>query len=116
MKTIAIIPARGGSKRLKGKNIKELDGLPLLVHSILYAKNNSHFIDAVYVSTNDSNISAIALQYGAKVIARPESLSDDYATTVAALKHVLESLDDVLAVHTIIWKQSIADRWLNYLT
>jgi len=94
MKTIAIIPARGGSKRLKDKNIKKLDGLPLLVHSILYAKSNSDLINEIYVSTNDQVIGDIALQYGAKVIARPESLSGDYATTVSALKHVLESLED----------------------
>lgn len=56
MKTIAIIPARGGSKRLPGKNLMSLGGLPLIAHSILYAKANSNFIDAVFVSTDDSEI------------------------------------------------------------
>ncbi|MBV2196075.1 MAG: acylneuraminate cytidylyltransferase family protein [Flavobacterium sp.] len=92
MKTIAIIPARGGSKRLPRKNIKLLGGIPLLAHSILYAKLHG-FIDAVYVSTDDEHIAAVALQYGAKVIDRPQSLSGDLEPTVSALKHVLESIE-----------------------
>lgn len=92
MKTIAIIPARGGSKRLPGKNIKLLGGIPLLAHSILYAKLHG-FIDAVYVSTDDEHIAAVALQYGAKLIDRPQSLSGDLEPTVSALKHVLESIE-----------------------
>ena len=88
-KTIAIIPARGGSKRLPNKNIKSLLGIPLLVHSILYAKEYD-FIDAVYVSTDDVAIKEIALQYGAIVIDRPQEISGDLEPTVSALKHVLE--------------------------
>ena len=91
-KTIAIIPARGGSKRLPGKNIKLLGGIPLLAHSILYAKQHD-FINEVYVSTDDVAIAAVALQYGAIVIDRPQSLSGDLEPTVTALKHVLESID-----------------------
>jgi CMP-N-acetylneuraminic acid synthetase len=94
MKTIAIIPARGGSKRLPKKNIKLLDKIPLLVHSILYAKANSNIIDEVYVSTDDEYIKKIALQYKAIVIDRPESISGDSEPTVSALKHVLENIDD----------------------
>jgi len=94
MKTIAIIPARGGSKRLPEKNIKLLDKIPLLAHSILYAKQNSAIIDEIYVSTDDDKIKKIALEYGAKVIARPESLSGDLEPTVTALKHVLESIEE----------------------
>lgn len=93
MKTIAIIPARGGSKRLPEKNIKLLGDIPLLAHSILYAKRNKEIIDEVYVSTNDEQIMKIALKYGAKVVDRPESLSGDLEPTVSALKHVLESID-----------------------
>ncbi|KQO20431.1 acylneuraminate cytidylyltransferase [Flavobacterium sp. Leaf82] len=93
MKNIAIIPARGGSKRLPEKNIKLLDGLPLLSFSILYAQANSKIIDEVYVSTDDENIKKIALEYGAKVIDRPESISGDFEPTVSALKHVLQSID-----------------------
>ncbi len=93
MKTIAIIPARGNSKRLPNKNIKLLGGIPLLVHSINYAKEHD-FIDAVYVTTDEKEIKAIALQHGALVIDRPQELSGDLEPTVTALKHVLESIDD----------------------
>ncbi len=92
MKTIAIIPARGGSKRLPNKNTLLLNGIPLVAHSILYAKANAEIIDAIYVSTNDALIKEIALQYGAKVIDRPENLSTDFEPTITALQHVLETI------------------------
>lgn len=94
MKTIAIIPARGCSKRLPHKNIKSLGSYPLLVHSILYAQANNQIIDEVYVSTDDENIKNIALEYGAKVIDRPVSISGDLEPTVSALKHVLENIEN----------------------
>lgn len=94
MKTIAIIPARGGSKRLPNKNILPLGDLPLLVHSINYAQANSDCIDAIYVSTDDANIKKIALQYGAKVLDRPASLSGDLEPTATALKDVLVQLNE----------------------
>lgn len=93
MKTIAIIPARGGSKRLPNKNILSLGGIPLIAHSILYAQKNSFIIEDIYVSTDNEAIKEIALKYGAKVIDRPEKLSGDKEPTVTALKHVLETLD-----------------------
>lgn len=93
MKTIAIIPARGGSKRIPEKNIQFLGELPLLAHSILYAKENNKIIDDIYVSTDDIEIKKIALQFGAKVIDRPVSISGDLEPTVTALKHVLEAID-----------------------
>ena len=94
-KTIAIIPARGGSKRLPGKNIKLLGEIPLIAHSVLYAKEHD-FIDAVYVSTDDVAIKEAALQYGAIVIDRPQQISGDLEPTVSALKHVLESIDELV--------------------
>jgi CMP-N-acetylneuraminic acid synthetase len=93
MRTIAIIPARGGSKRLPNKNLLSLGGLPLIAHSILYAQRNKAIIDEVYVSTNDAAIKEIALLYGVKVIDRPESLSGELEPTVSALRHVLEVLN-----------------------
>jgi len=96
LKTIAIIPARGGSKRLKDKNIKVLNGLPLLVHSIRYAQQFPDLIDGIYVSTNDAFIKAVALTYGAQVIDRPEALSGDHATTISALQHVLDNVSDTV--------------------
>ena len=92
-KTIAIIPARGGSKRLPNKNLLSLGGIPLIAHTILYAQKNSSIIDEIYVSTDDEAIRKIALEYGAKVIDRPESLSGHFEPTVSALRHVLETLD-----------------------
>lgn len=92
MKTIAIIPARGGSKRLPDKNILLFGGIPLIAHSILYAKANA-VIDEVYVSTNSEPIKEIALKFGAKVIDRPENISGDLEPTVSALKHVLETIE-----------------------
>jgi CMP-N-acetylneuraminic acid synthetase len=96
LKTIAIIPARGNSKRLPNKNIKLLGGIPLMVHSINYARQYG-FIDAIYVSTDDKEIKNIALQYGVLVIDRPKELSGDIEPTVTALKHVIESIDDDIA-------------------
>jgi CMP-N-acetylneuraminic acid synthetase len=92
MKTIAIIPARGGSKRLPQKNIKLLGGIPTIAHSIIYAQENSNIIDEIYVSTDDDSIKKVALQFGAKVIDRPANISGDYEPTVSALKHVLQNI------------------------
>jgi len=94
MKTIVIIPARGGSKRLPQKNIRFLGQIPLLAHSILYAQANNDIVDEIYVSTDDEQIKQIALQFGAKIINRPQSLSGDLEPTVSALKNVLEQIDD----------------------
>ncbi len=91
-KTIAIIPARGGSKRLPGKNIQLLGDLPLIAHSILFAKSHPEIIREVYVSTDSPEIVETALKYGAKVIDRPAALSTDTEPTVSALRHVIETL------------------------
>ena len=92
-KTIAIIPARGGSKRLPNKNTLLLGGIPLLAHSILYAQANSAIIDEVFVTTNDKEIKKVALQLGAKVIDRPDAISGDLEPTITALQHVMSSLE-----------------------
>ena len=92
MKTIAIIPARGGSKRLIGKNVLPLAGKSLLAHSIEFAKKHS-FIYEVYVSTDDDEIKKVALQYGVKVIDRPVAISGDLEPTITALQHVLEVVE-----------------------
>ncbi|MDI9308981.1 MAG: acylneuraminate cytidylyltransferase family protein [Limnohabitans sp.] len=94
MKTIVIIPARGGSKRLPNKNILDLGGIPLLAHSINYAKNNLEIIDDIYVSTDDFEIQKKALEFGAKVILRPKEISGDLEPTVTALKHILENCEE----------------------
>ena len=94
-KTIVIIPARGDSKRLPNKNILPLGNIPLVAHSILYAKDNLNIIDEIYVSTDSEEIKKIATQYGAKVIDRPENISGDFEPTVSALKNVLDNIDSV---------------------
>ena len=92
--TIAIIPARRDSKRLPNKNTKILGGIPLIAHSILFAKENREIIDEIYVSTNDIEVKKIALKYDVNVIDRPDDLCGDFEPTVTALKHVLESIDE----------------------
>lgn len=92
MKNIAIIPARGGSKRLPNKNSLLLGGVPLIAHSIIAAQQNSNIIDDVYVSTDNPQIKEIALAYGAKVIDRPAHLSGDLEPTITALKHVVDNI------------------------
>ncbi len=96
--TIAIIPARSQSKRLPKKNTKIFAGIPLIAHSILFAKANSNIIDEVYVTTDCSKIKEVALQFGAKVIDRPGELSGDYSTTVSALKHAMQFVGNVNTV------------------
>lgn len=92
MKSIAVIPARGGSKRLPKKNIMLLNGVPLIAYSIKYALKQT-FIDEVYVSTDCLEIKNIALEYGALVIDRPKHLSGDFEPTVTAIKNVIDTID-----------------------
>lgn len=92
-RNIAIIPARGGSKRLPNKNVLLLDGIPLLAHSILYAKANSNIIDDVFVTTDDASIREVALQFGAKVIDRPSEISGDFEPTITAVQHAISTVD-----------------------
>lgn len=86
-----IIPARGGSKRIPRKNIKDFCGKPMLARAIDTAKASQLFAQVI-VSTDDSEIAAIARAYGAAVIERPAELADDYATTVAVMRHALADL------------------------
>lgn len=90
MSKIAIITARGGSKRIPRKNIKEFCGKPILAYSI-EAVISTGIFDTVMVSTDDEEIAAIAKQYGAEVpFYRSEKTADDYATTNDVLLEVLE--------------------------
>lgn len=89
---IAIIPARGGSKRIHKKNIKFLAGKPLLAYTI-EASLNSKLISKTFVSTDDKNIADVAIKYGAEVIMRPEQLSKDDSSTEQAMIHAIEQLE-----------------------
>lgn len=90
MSTIAVITARGGSKRIPQKNIREFCGKPIIAYSI-YAAINSGVFDEVMVSTDSEEISSVAKKYGASVpFMRSENTSDDYATTADVLVEVLK--------------------------
>lgn len=91
---LAVIPARGGSKRIPRKNVREFCGKPMLAWSI-QAALDSGCIDRVIVSTDDQEIAEIARQCGAEVpFMRPANLADDYAGTTAVVQHVVERLVD----------------------
>ncbi len=87
---LAIILARGGSKRLPRKNVLNLAGKPLIAWSI-EAGRNSKYIDKVVVSSDDEEILQIAKQYGANIVKRPSELASDTASSFDAVKHVIES-------------------------
>ena len=89
---ISIIPARGGSKRLPQKNVLQLLYKPLIEFSIDFAKQNLDIIDRIIVTTDNEEIKKIALKNKVQVIDRPREISGDKATTVSALKHVLETI------------------------
>jgi len=92
MSCVAIIPARGGSKRIPRKNIKAFHGKPLIAYSIETALASGLF-DDVIVSTDDEEIAAIAKEYGASVpFIRPKELSDDFTSSGAVVKHAVEFL------------------------
>ncbi len=92
-KYLAIIPARGGSKRLPRKNILDLNGKPLIVWSI-EAGVNSKYINKTIVTSDDNEILEIGKKYQIDTIKRPSELASDTATTFDAIKHSIESLDD----------------------
>lgn len=90
MKSIAIIPARGGSKRIPRKNIKDFLGTPIIAYSIEAALKSGVF-DEVMVSTDDNEIAQIAQKYGAKVpFLRSEKTSNDFATTADVMNEVID--------------------------
>ena len=87
---LAIIPARGGSKRLPRKNVLDLNGQPLIVWSIKAAKK-SHYIDEIIVTTDDDEILQIAESHGVKTVRRPADLASDTATTFDAINHTIDN-------------------------
>src|SRR5579859_4855081 len=90
-RVIAVIPARGGSKSVPGKNIRELGGKPLLAWSIDVAKQVRD-IDRVIVSTDDTQIGSVALSHGAEVYSRPLHLATDEALVIDAIKDLYKTL------------------------
>ena len=95
MKSVAFIPARGGSKGLHRKNIKIFNGKPLIYWAIKSAKS-SKLLDDIIVSTDDEEIANIAKESGAKVpFIRPKDLACDLTTTEETLKHALETYENI---------------------
>lgn len=101
---IAIIPARGGSKGIPGKNLKVVGGLPLIAHSIRQALAST-LVDAVYVSTDDPEIARVSRQYGARVIDRPARIAGDTASSESALIHALEEVEKTGPVELVVFLQ-----------
>ncbi|ETR65790.1 MAG: cytidylyltransferase (CMP-NeuAc synthetase), partial [Candidatus Magnetoglobus multicellularis str. Araruama] len=95
MKIIAIIPARGGSKGIKRKNLVNLNGKPLVAYSIEHALNSKK-IDRVMVSTEDKEIMEVSKQYGAEVpFLRPKELAEDHVLDIPVFEHALEYLTEI---------------------
>ncbi len=91
-KTLAVIPARGGSKSIPRKNIKPIGGKPLLAWTVAFAKAHPD-IDRVIVSTDDEEIARVAVEAGAEVpFMRPADLAQDTTPTLPVLTHCLEQL------------------------
>lgn len=102
--TVAIIPARGGSKGIPDKNLQTVGGIPLLVRAIRSCQAATQ-INLVIVSTDSDQIAIAALEAGAKVIRRPAELSTDEATSETALLHVIDELK----------KEGIRPDWLAFV-
>jgi CMP-N,N'-diacetyllegionaminic acid synthase len=93
-KVVALIPARGGSKRLPGKNIRLLAGKPLIVHSIEQALA-SEYIDEVYITSDSDEILKIGERFGAKIIKRQAELASDTSTSLSVMKHAVNYVETV---------------------
>lgn len=91
MKVLAVVPARGGSKGIPKKNIRQLAGKPMISYTLEEAKK-SKYLDRVIVSTDDHEIADICRGFGAEVMSRPSEFATDTAPTELALIHVVETL------------------------
>ncbi|NOU01168.1 MAG: pseudaminic acid cytidylyltransferase [Gallionella sp.] len=99
---LAVIPARGGSKRIPRKNIKSFNGKPMIAWSIEAAKSSGLF-ERIIVSTDDAEIAAVAKQWGAEVpFMRPEELSNDHAGTTPVIAHATQwAIDQGLYIEAV---------------
>jgi len=103
--TVAIIPARGGSKGVPRKNIRPLEGRPLIAHSIQDALEAKR-VDQVFVSTDNAEIAKISENSGAETIHRPAELANDTASSEAALIHALSELEGLgISLDNIVFLQ-----------
>lgn len=88
---VAVIPARGGSKGVPGKNLRRVGGIPLIGRAVAAARGAAR-VDRVVVSTDDAEIAAVAREWGAEIVDRPAALAGDTASSEAALLHALDAL------------------------
>ncbi|QDG78109.1 cytidylyltransferase domain-containing protein [Labrenzia sp. PHM005] len=102
-----IIPARGGSKGIPGKNIKPFLGLPLVAHSIRAAQA-AETVSDVIVSSDDDEILAVAREYGAEGLKRPDDISGDEASSESAVLHAISETEACQAADTIVFLQCTA--------
>lgn len=116
-KILCVIPARGGSKGLPGKNIKDLLGKPLIAYTIQQAKE-SRYVDRVIVSTDNEEIATVSKRYGAEVpFMRPPELATDTSSTIDVLLHAMgwmenkekNSFDIILLLHTTAPLRTVRD-------
>ena len=117
MKNIAIIPARGGSKRIPRKNIKPFMGKPIIAYSIEAALESGLF-DEVMVSTDDEEIAMVARQYGAKVpFMRSAVTANDYATMENVIEEVLKCYQEkyILIVFVVFFRRRLFLLLIHYV-
>lgn len=108
---LAVIPARGGSKGLPGKNTRVLNGKPLIAWSI-EAALASELVERVIVSTDSNEIAEIAIRFGAEVLKRPAELATDEATTIAVLEHIAKEIPDAAEIIVLQPTSPIRDEGL----
>ncbi|MEO0509037.1 MAG: pseudaminic acid cytidylyltransferase [Verrucomicrobiota bacterium] len=90
---VAIIPARGGSKRISGKNIRDFRGKPMIAWAITAAQDSGCF-DEIVVSTDSEEIASVAESFGASVpFIRPQHLADDHTPTIPVLRHAIDEIN-----------------------
>ena len=89
---LALIPARGGSKGIPGKNLQSVGGVPLIGRTVAAAKASTR-VGRVVVSTDDEAIATAAQDYGAEVVRRPAAIASDTASSESALLHALDTLE-----------------------
>jgi CMP-N,N'-diacetyllegionaminic acid synthase len=92
MSALGVIPARGGSKGIPGKNLAPLGGIPLLLHTIRCARDAAS-LSALVVSTDSDEVADVAAEAGVEVVERPVAIAGDDSTTEEALLHVLDVLE-----------------------
>jgi len=116
MRTIVIIPARGGSKRLPKKNIYPFNGKPLIAYTIVACKQCS-FIDGIFVSSDDAEILETAAAFGATGLLRPADLADDKTPKIVAIRQAVNDplvgvldRDDIVIVAQANSPQITADQ------